>query len=191
MKKLYLFLIIIIVIFSLYACKKNVDIHYDELPTNEAVNYEPISNVEDLPLPKEVRPTSDIIHDIILDRNNGMYTDGDVQACGFLILDEEDVDPLTKRVTGFVSYGEYNYTDGKLEKVSGSGEIPTAITFNVNNPLEEYEIQEILTENNLTEEVHDMFKEKDWDKVLKRDEKAMKKIRNMEEEEALKKLDIY
>lgn len=191
MKK-YLLIIPFCLILLLFAgCKKSVDIHYDELPTNESVDYEPISNMEDLPLPKEVRPTSEIIHDIILDHNANMYTGGEVQACGFLILNEEDVDPLTKRVTGFVSYGEYDVDENnKLKKVSGSGEIPTAITFSINDP-SNYKVEEILTENNLEEEVHQMFDEKDWPKVLRRDEKDMKKIRRMEEEEALKKLDIY
>lgn len=189
-KKIIVVSMICMMTFVCVACKKkDIDIHYDELPTNESIDYAPTSDIKDLPTPKEQKSTEEVIHDIIIDYNKKLYSGGKVQACGYLILDEEDIDPLTRRVTGFVSYGEYNEEGGYAIKLSGSGEIPTAITYSLSDPAN-YSYEEILTENNFEKEVKDMFKEKDWDKVFRRDEKDMERIRKMELREAENLLDI-
>ncbi|MCQ2609908.1 MAG: hypothetical protein MJ151_03875, partial [Lachnospiraceae bacterium] len=151
-KKCVLILSFCILIVVCVACtKKDVDIHYDELPTNESVDYAPTSNLKELPTPKEQKSTEEVIHDIILDYNKQRYSGGKAQACGYLILDEEDIDPLTRRVTGFVSYGEYDKDGGYAVKIAGSGEIPTAITYSINDPTN-YSYEEILTENHLVQD---------------------------------------
>ena len=69
-----------------------------------------------------------VVSDAILTRNHGSYLAGECQGEGHFIMDSST---KGRTVTAYVlaMYGEYGFEDGNFVKVSGSGVIPTVITF--------------------------------------------------------------
>jgi len=64
----------------------------------------------------------------ILAKNRGSYSAGECQAEGHYIMDST-TDGTTVIAYALAMYGEYGFEDGNFVKVSGSGVIPTVITF--------------------------------------------------------------
>ncbi len=79
----------------------------------------------------------------IFSSSAGKYSEGECSAEGHIILGSKDkVDEDTNKIIesyvyALVSYGEYGFENGIFTKVSGSGAIPTKLTFN-RNDLGEY-----------------------------------------------------
>ena len=73
----------------------------------------------------------------ILNTNGGKYLEGECMAEGHILLgnDEKAKDNNEKECYAYalVSYGEYGFENGIFTKISGSGAIPTKITFGINS----------------------------------------------------------
>lgn len=81
----------------------------------------------------EVTGTNDIekaVSDAILNNNTGSFLDGECQGEGHFIMDST-IDGTTVTAYALTMYGEYGFEDGNFVKVSGTGAIPTVITFSV------------------------------------------------------------
>jgi len=68
------------------------------------------------------------VSNAILAKNRGSYSAGECQGEGHYIMDST-TDGTTVIAYALAMYGEYGFEDGNFVKVSGSGVIPTVITF--------------------------------------------------------------
>ena len=101
-------------------------------------NYNPTVSEEDtkLSLAKDLETAMKVA---ILKYNNGRYSDGECTAEGHILLGNEGKvnakDNAEEECYAYalVSYGEYGFENGIFTKVSGSGAIPTKLTFKINN----------------------------------------------------------
>ncbi|NLI92797.1 MAG: DUF4825 domain-containing protein [Peptococcaceae bacterium] len=101
-------------------------------------------------------------------KNQGKgYGKGEVATEGHLILDTEEKDQLIKAYT-ISSFGYFGFENGIFTKVSGSGAIPTVITFSKNDKGEYtlLQYQEPMDGGGYLESVKKMFPRKLWSDVL-------------------------
>ena len=70
------------------------------------------------------------VSDAILNNNAGSFFEGECQGEGHYIMDST-IDGTTATAYVLTMYGEYGFEDGNFVKVSGTGVIPTVITFSV------------------------------------------------------------
>jgi bla regulator protein BlaR1 len=78
----------------------------------------------------EVTDIENAVSKAILERNSSSYWAGECQGEGHYIMDST-ADGTTVTAYVLAMYGEYGFEDGNLVKVSGSGVIPTVITFSL------------------------------------------------------------
>ena len=71
-----------------------------------------------------------IISDAIMTSNSEKYLKGECRAEGHVVLKTEEANGVLTAYT-VASYGEFGFENGIFTKISGSGAIPTVITFDV------------------------------------------------------------
>lgn len=103
----------------------------------------------------------------IKNRGENGYRDGEVATEGHLILDTEEKNGKIKVYT-ISSFGYFGFENGIFTKISGSGAIPTVITFSKNEKGEYslLEYKEPVDGAGYIDSVKKMFPSKLWDKVL-------------------------
>ncbi|MDN5300628.1 MAG: bla regulator protein blaR1 [Thermoanaerobacteraceae bacterium] len=103
----------------------------------------------------------------IKNRGENGYLDGEVATEGHLILDTEEKNGNIKVYT-ISSFGYFGFENGIFTKISGSGAIPTVITFSKNEKGEYslLEYKEPVDGVGYIDSVKKMFPSKLWDKVL-------------------------
>ncbi len=85
------------------------------------------------------------VHNAIIEQNAGMYLDGEALCEGNTVLSTESGNDGKITLYALVMYGEYGFENGNFVKVSGSGVIPTKLTFKTTDDkkvLESYEVPE-------------------------------------------------
>ncbi len=115
------------------------------------------------------KPTLDeLVANAILAEERGRYAKAECQGEGHIILDtsKEEQDGMTKlTVYTLAMYGEYQFQDGNFVKESGSGVIPTVLTFSVNDKeeytLEDYQVP--VDGSGYVDSIHELFPRKYWD----------------------------
>lgn len=102
----------------------------------------------------------------VLKQKSG-YLDGEFGTEGHVILDNEEKNGEIKAYT-VSSFGWFGFENGVFTNVSGSGAIPTVITFskNQNGEYSLLEYKEPMDGAGYTESVKKMFPKRLWDKVL-------------------------
>lgn len=95
------------------------------------------------------------------------YADGEAYTEGHIILDTEEKDGIIKAYT-LASYGAFGFENGVFTKISGSGSIPTVITFRKNQNSEYLliEYKEPMDGAGNIDSTKKMFPERLWDMVL-------------------------
>lgn len=95
------------------------------------------------------------------------YLNGEVATEGHIILEIEEKDDVVKAYT-ISSFGYFGFENGIFTEISGSGAIPTVMTFskkaNSYYPLIEY--KESIDGEDCIDSIKEMFPESLWDKVL-------------------------
>ena len=71
----------------------------------------------------------DAVAQAVLDRSREGYAEGECPAEGHLILDASEGESDTLVVYALCSTGNYSFVSGRFEEVSGSGAIPSRLTF--------------------------------------------------------------
>jgi len=71
-----------------------------------------------------------IIADAIMTTNSDKYEKGECRTEGHVVLKTEEKDDILS-VYSIASYGEFGFENGIFTKISGSGAIPTVITFTI------------------------------------------------------------
>lgn len=90
--------------------------------------------------------TDNMISAAILEQSKDGYLSGECRAEGHIILGTEKIAKTGSSNTegiavyALVSYGEYGFENGNFEKISGSGVIPTKITFDMTGKVINYEM---------------------------------------------------
>lgn len=141
---------------TLIGCSNNKTIKNDEKLQNKADNERLDTAATDM---------ETAVSQAIFSRSSGKYLEGECIAEGHIILGNEDkIDAGTNKILesyvyALVSYGEYGFENGIFTKVSGSGAIPTKLTFS-RNDLGEYlliDYKQAEDGSNYTKSVRDMF----------------------------------
>ncbi|MDO4562724.1 MAG: DUF4825 domain-containing protein [Clostridia bacterium] len=102
----------------------------------------------------------------IIEYNRGMYQDGECSGEGHVIYDVLRTDDKVE-VFAIASYGEYGFQNGNFVKISGSGVIPTKITYTPEYSFVAYEVPK---DGSLYEEsLKELFPEPLWDMALEID----------------------
>lgn len=70
------------------------------------------------------------VSNAILNKNKGSYLNGECQGEGHYIMDSTN-DGTTATAYVLAMYGEYGFENGNFVTVSGSGAIPSVITFSI------------------------------------------------------------
>lgn len=65
----------------------------------------------------------------VIDSNAGSFLEGELQAEGHIILQQEEQSDDTEVIYALTMYGEYAFQNDELVKISGTGAIPAVITF--------------------------------------------------------------
>ncbi len=118
--------------------------------------------------PQPQNPTSieEAVSEAIKDQSKN-YAAGEVFTEGHIILDTEEKDE--KRIVYTISsYGAFGFENGIFTKVSGSGAIPTVMTFSKNGN-GEYVLQdykEPMDGSYYIKSIKEIFPKRLWDKVL-------------------------
>ena len=79
---------------------------------------------------KKSETMNTIIADAIMTTNSDKYEKGECRTEGHVVLKTEEKDGILT-VYSIVSYGEFGFENGIFTKISGSGAIPTVITFTI------------------------------------------------------------
>lgn len=112
------------------------------------------------------------------------YSKGEFASEGHEILDVEEKNNVVKVYT-ISSFGYFGFQNGIFTIISGSGAIPTVITFSRNNnsySLKEYKEPE--DGSGYSESIKKMFPKKLWDKVLSKDDSVSSKLSTQQEAQA-------
>ncbi len=113
------------------------------------------------------------------------YGAGEVSTEGHIILETEEKDRKVIAYT-IASYGGFEFENGIFTKVSGSGAIPTVMTF-TKNEKGEYkllEYKEPLDGSYLIKSLKEIFPERLWDKVITGNNKYPELAKQQEEQAA-------
>ena|GEM_PF-519568 len=113
------------------------------------------------------------------------YRTGEFIAEGHIILDKEEKDSILKVYT-MASVGCFGFEDDMFTKISGSGAIPTVITFLKNENGEYFllEYKEPLDGKGYTESIKEMFPKELQDEVVSAHEKYPELVKQQEEQAA-------
>ena len=100
--------------------------------TEEAAVQDPVETVQDVVKATEACPATEeeAVSQAVLDRARTGYRSGECPAEGHIILRAEDgPEEDTLVVYALCSAGNYAFVNGNLEEISGSGVIPSRLTF--------------------------------------------------------------
>lgn len=123
----------------------------------------------------------DAISSAILKSNAGMYSQGELAAEGHILMSSEEDGPQVKAYC-LAMYGEYEFQNGNFVKCSGSGAIPTVITF-VLNDSKEYTLvsyEEAEDGSNFVPSIKRMFPEDLWARCITTDEDDFNELNKLE-----------
>lgn len=133
----------------------------------------------------------DAVKYAILDSNKNSYLGGECVGEGHIVLDTADVTDKynAKQGTNFIEayvlamYGEYGFENGIFTKVSGSGIIPTRITFSRNEAGEYslHEYKEAMDGSYYAKSIKEMFPKKLWDRALRSTDEDRDECKKQEE----------
>lgn len=132
------------------------------------------------------------VSDAIKSWNQKGYYMGEVATEGHIILEVEENDSIVKAYT-ISSFGYFGFENGIFTKISGSGAIPTVITFskNANNQYSLLEYKEPIDGDYCLDSTKKMFPERLWNKVLSGSDSTYSKLvksQKSQAEEYLKKI---
>ena len=121
----------------------------------------------------------------IKSKNENGYCMGEVATEGHIILELEEKEGMVKAYT-LSSFGYFGFENGIFTKVSGSGSIPTVMTFskNVNGEYSLIEYKELIDGDECLASIKGMFPERLWDKVLANDDTGYSKLAASQETQA-------
>ena len=113
------------------------------------------------------------------------YADGEAYTEGHIILDTEEKDGITKVYT-LASYGAFGFENGIFTKISGSGSIPTVITFgkNQNSEYSLIEYKEPMDGAGYLDSAKKMFPKRLWDTVFNENQNKYSDLANQQEDQA-------
>lgn len=113
------------------------------------------------------------------------YKEGEAHTEGHIILDTEEKDGIIKVYT-LASYGAFGFENGIFTKISGSGSIPTVITFKKGQNSEYFMIHYEEPEDGAgnIDSKKKMFPKELWDRVLNYKEIEYSDLRRQQEEQA-------
>lgn len=121
----------------------------------------------------------------ILHKKSDAYMPAECQAEGHYILDTEaDGEQITAYVLAM--FGYYGFEDGNFVKVSGSGAIPTVLTFK-KHPDGSYgllDYREVMDGGMYLESIKELFPERLWEQCLHVPEDIMENLRAQERQYA-------
>lgn len=128
----------------------------------------------------------------IKSKNQKCYYIGELATEGHIILEIEEKNNILKAYT-ISSFGYFGFENGIFTKISGSGAIPTIITFskNANNEYSLLEYKEPMDGDDYTDSTKKMFPERLWNKVLLENDSTYSKLAELQKaqaEEYLKKI---
>ncbi|MBV7272496.1 cell wall-binding protein [Clostridium sp. PL3] len=132
------------------------------------------------------------VGEAIKSRNQKYYYMGEVATEGHIILEVEEKDDLVKAYT-ISSFGYFGFENGIFTIVSGSGAIPTVITFskNANNEYSLLEYKEPIDGDDCLDSTKKMFPERLWNRVLSGNDLVYSKLvesQKSQAEEYLRKI---
>ncbi len=139
---------------SLVACRQSVTIGGADGPTAIYVSESSFNK----------KGIEDLVTAAVFERNSKGYVQGECQTEGHIILGTEKSTTGETVVYALIMYGNYGFQDGNFVKVSGSGVIPTRVTFEKNGSLIEY--KEPLDGSMYTKSVKEIFPQKYHSRVL-------------------------
>lgn len=117
----------------------------------------------------------------VLEYNKERYLAGECPAAGWEILDLAHKGDIVT-VYALTIYGEYGFQDDNFVKVSGSGVIPSILTFEVLEnemyQLVDYEMPE--DGSGYEDSIRDMFPEALWQQCMVVDEEVRQRVEDME-----------
>lgn len=121
----------------------------------------------------------------IKNKGENAYLKGEVATEGHIILETEEKNNEVKVYT-LSSFGYFGFENGIFTKISGSGAIPTVITFskNTNTGYSLINYKEPIDGEDYAASIKEMFPERLWDKVLKYDNKDYSKLAESQETQA-------
>lgn len=121
----------------------------------------------------------------IKNKGENAYLKGEVATEGHIILETEEKNNEVKAYT-LSSFGYFGFENGIFTKISGSGAIPTVITFskNTNTGYSLINYKEPIDGEDYAASIKEMFPERLWDKVLKYDNKDYSKLAESQETQA-------
>lgn len=121
----------------------------------------------------------------IVSKNQKDYKKGEVATEGHIILEVEEKDSVVKAYT-LSSFGYFGFENGIFTKVSGSGTIPTVMTFSkdVNGEYSLIEYKEPIDGDECAASIKEMFPERLWDKVLSNSNASYSELEVSQEDQA-------
>lgn len=133
-------------------------------------------------LPKDIEQA---VSQAIKSKNQYSYLIGEVATEGHIILDKEEKDGVVKVYT-LSSFGYFGFQNGIFTKVSGSGSIPTIITFSkdANGAYSLNEYKEPIDGDECLESTKAMFPERLWDNVIDQANAIYPELAKMQEVQA-------
>ena len=123
----------------------------------------------------------DAISSAILKSNAGVYAQGELAAEGHILMSSEEDGPQIKAYC-LAMYGEYEFENDNFIKCSGSGAIPTVITF-VLNDSKEYTLvsyEEAEDGSNFIPSVKRLFPEDLWARCITIEEDDYNELKKIE-----------
>lgn len=113
------------------------------------------------------------------------YLKGEVSTEGHIILEVEEKDDVVKAYT-LSSFGYFGFENGIFTKISGSGAIPTVITFskNINGEYSFIKYKEPIDGEDCMGSIKEMFPQRLWDKVLTNDNVSYSNLALLQETQA-------
>ncbi len=123
----------------------------------------------------------DAIASAILKANATMYSQGETSAEGHILMDSEEEGPVTKCYV-LATYGNYEFQNGNFVKSSGSGVIPTVISFTTNDSGEYAVIsyEEPTDGNGFVDDIKKMFPEELWSRCITIEDDDQNELSKME-----------
>lgn len=117
------------------------------------------------------------------------YGNGEAYTEGHIILDSEEKNGIIKAYT-LASFGAFGFENGIFTKISGSGSIPTVITFkkDQNSVYSLIKYQEPMDGAGNVESTKKMFPKKLWNRVLQPNKSDSAELRRQQEAQAKKYL---
>ena len=123
----------------------------------------------------------DAISSAILKTNGAIYAQGELEAEGHILMGSEEDGPQIKAYV-LAMFGEYEFENGNFVKCSGSGAIPTVITF-VLNDAKEFTLvsyEEAEDGSNFVPSVKALFPEDMWARCITIEEEDLGELTKLE-----------